>query len=166
MHRGFPCLQRLLSGADEGTPLAERCSLTGRGGNHILPRDRPALVGLVAERERLEGLGLSQEVVRTIQGARADSTRACYSAKWAAFQKWCTERGCDPISCPLLRVLSFLCFLKGVRRERPVTRSLTPQWDLTLVLCALVKVAFEPLDWVPLKFVSAKTALLLALTSA
>ena len=44
-------------------------------------------MGLAAERERLEGLGLSQEVVRTIQVARADSTRACYSAKWAAFQK-------------------------------------------------------------------------------
>ena len=55
-------------------------------------------------------------------------------------------------------------FLKGVRRERPVTRSLTPQWDLTLVL--LVKAPFEPLDRVPLKFVSAKTALLLALMSA
>ena len=90
-------------GAAEGTPLA-----AGRGSNHRLPRDRPALVGLAAERERLEGLGLSQEVVRTIQGARADSTRACYSAKWAAFQKWCTERGCDPISCPLPHVLSFL----------------------------------------------------------
>ena len=57
-------------------------------------------------------------------------------------------------------------FLKGVRRERPVTRSLTPQWDLTLVLHALVKAPFEPLDRMPLKFVSAKTALLQALTSA
>ena len=46
-----------------------------------------------------------------------------------------------------------------------MTRSLTPQWDLTLVLRALVKAPFEPLDPVPLKFVSAKTALLLALTS-
>ena len=59
-----------------------------------------------------------------------------------------------------------LLFLKGVRRERPVTCSLTPQWDLTLVLRALAKAPFEPLDRVPLKFGSAKTALLLALTSA
>ena len=92
-------------GAAEGTPLAAGRSPTGRGSNHRLPRDRPALVGLAAECEHLEGLGLSQEVVRTIQGARADSTRACYSAKWAAFQKWCTERGCDPISCPFLQTL-------------------------------------------------------------
>ena len=47
-----------------------------------------------------------------------------------------------------------------------MTRSLTPQWDLTLVLRILVKAPFEPLDRVPLKFVSAKTALLLALKSA
>ena len=56
--------------------------------------------------------------------------------------------------------------LRGWEWERPVTRSLTPQWDLTLVLRALVKAPFEPLDRVPLKFVSAKTALLLVLTSA
>ena len=158
---------------------------------------RSALFDLAAERERLEGLGLSQEVVRIIQGARAYSIRACYSAMWAAFQKWCTERGCDPISCSLPRVLSFLptlmegglafstvktyaaavsschegfgdktvfshplmkCFLKGEKRERPVTRSLTLQWDLTLVLRALAKAPFEPLDRVPLKFVSASFA--------
>ena len=47
-----------------------------------------------------------------------------------------------------------------------MTRFLTPQWDLTLVLRTLVKAPFEPLDRVPLKFVSAETALLLALTSA
>ena len=47
-----------------------------------------------------------------------------------------------------------------------MTRSLTPQWDLTLVLRALAKAPFEPLDRVPPKFVSAKTALLLALMSA
>ena len=58
------------------------------------------------------------------------------------------------------------CFLNIVRRERPVTCSLTPQWDLTLVLRAMGKAPFEHLDRVPLKFVSAKTALLLDLTSA
>ena len=56
-------------------------------------------------------------------------------------------------------------FLRGVRRHRPVSRSLAPQWDLALVLRMLIKAPFEPLDQVPLKFLSAKTALLLALTS-
>ena len=43
-------------------------------------------------------------------------------------------------------------FLRGVWRHRPVSRSLAPQWDLALVLLALVKAPFEPLDQVPLKF--------------
>ena len=45
-------------------------------------------------------------------------------------------------------------------------RSLTPQWDLALVLRALGKPPFEPLAQAPLRLLSLKTALLLALTSA
>lgn len=58
------------------------------------------------------------------------------------------------------------CFLKGVRRHRPVSRALAPQWDLALVLSVLVKAPFEPLDRVLCEFLSAKRALLLALMSA
>ena len=47
-----------------------------------------------------------------------------------------------------------------------MSRTLAPQWDLVLVLRALSKAPFEPLDQVPLKVLSAKVALLLALTSA
>ena len=57
-------------------------------------------------------------------------------------------------------------FLKGVRRQRPVARPLAPQWDLLLVLRALGEPPFEPLSQISLKFLSLKTALLLALTSA
>lgn len=49
-----------------GTPLALGCSLSGRGSNQELPGDRPAFVGLAAERERLERLGISLDVVHTI----------------------------------------------------------------------------------------------------
>ena len=41
-----------------------------------------------------------------------------------------------------------------------------PQWDLPLVLEALVTEPFEPLELSSLKALSLKTALLLALTSA
>ena len=57
-------------------------------------------------------------------------------------------------------------FMKGAWRMRPVSRSLTPPWDLTLVLEALSCAPFEPLQQVELKMLSCKTALLLALTSA
>ena len=57
-------------------------------------------------------------------------------------------------------------FLKGVRRLRPVVKSSIPSWDLVLVLEALCGPPFEPIESVDMKFVSYKTALLLALTSA
>jgi len=149
--------------------------------------------------------GLSEQVVQTIQTARAGSTIACYRAKWSGFQRWCEERGVDPLTCPVGDTLSFLqllvdrglshatikvyaaaissCheglggspvfahplvkrFLQGVRRQRPVTRTSVPQWELPLVLEALTRDPYEPLECSSLKALSFKTALLLALTSA
>ncbi|KAK5883801.1 hypothetical protein CesoFtcFv8_020091 [Champsocephalus esox] len=188
-----------------GNSVAGGCSLPGGGSNQRSPSVRPTFVGMAPEREHLEGLGLSQDVVSTIQGSRAASARASYTAKWTAFQRWCVGKGLDPVACPLPHMLSFLqllldsnlaystiktyaadissChvgfgistvfshpltkrFLRGVQRLRPVSRALAPQWDLAVVLRALSKAPFEPLDQVPLKFLSAKVALLLALTSA
>ena len=57
-------------------------------------------------------------------------------------------------------------FLKGARCLRPVSKQLTPSWDLSIVLDALCQQPFEPLDQVELKKLSFKTALLLALASA
>ncbi len=87
----FPCLQRLVSGFPWEL-VAGRRSLSGRGGDQQLPDDRPASVGLATERDRLEKLGLSRDVVRTIQSARAASTRASYTAKRTAL------RGMNPLA--------------------------------------------------------------------
>ncbi|KAL6479143.1 hypothetical protein MHYP_G00125760 [Metynnis hypsauchen] len=57
-------------------------------------------------------------------------------------------------------------FMKGAHRKRPVSRPLVPPWDLSLVLDALCCHPFEPLEGVGLKFLSLKTVLLLALTTA
>ncbi|KAK5883045.1 hypothetical protein CesoFtcFv8_019415 [Champsocephalus esox] len=94
-----------------GDSVAGGRSLTGGGSNLHSPSDRPALMGMPPERKHLERWGLSQDVVRTIQGARVASTRASYTAKWAAFQRWCVERSLDHITCPLPHVLSFLQLL-------------------------------------------------------
>ncbi len=56
-------------------------------------------------------------------------------------------------------------FLKGARRMNPSRSPLVPSWDLSIVLAGLQRVPFEPLDSVELKFLSAKTALLTAVTS-
>ncbi len=57
-------------------------------------------------------------------------------------------------------------FMKGARRALPVSKPISPSWDLGLVLDALSMSPFEPLDKVDLKILSFKTALLLALASA
>ncbi len=56
-------------------------------------------------------------------------------------------------------------FLKGARRMNPSRPPLVPSWDLSIVLAELQRGPFEPLDSVELKFLSATTALLTALTS-
>ncbi len=56
-------------------------------------------------------------------------------------------------------------FLRGARRLNPPRSPLVPSWDLSIVLAGLQRGPFEPLDSVELRFLSAKTALLTALTS-
>ncbi len=56
-------------------------------------------------------------------------------------------------------------FLRGARRLNPSRPPLMPSWDLSIVLTGLQRGPFEPLDSVELKYLSAKTALLTALTS-
>ncbi len=56
-------------------------------------------------------------------------------------------------------------FLRGARRLNPPRPPLVSSWDLSIVLAGLQRGPFEPLDSVELKFLSAKTALLIALTS-
>ncbi|XP_034780644.2 uncharacterized protein LOC117973223, partial [Acipenser ruthenus] len=57
-------------------------------------------------------------------------------------------------------------FLKGARRLHPPRRTVLPEWSLNIVLEALTKAPFEPLDSIELKYLSMKTAFLLANTSA
>ncbi|XP_010773556.1 uncharacterized protein, partial [Notothenia coriiceps] len=57
-------------------------------------------------------------------------------------------------------------FMKGARRLLPVSRSLVPLWDLTVVLDGLTRTPFEPLEEADMKHLSLKTVLLLALASA
>lgn len=56
-------------------------------------------------------------------------------------------------------------FLRGARRLNPPRFLLIPSWDLTLVLQALQRYPFEPLQSVELSTLSMKMALLIALTS-
>lgn len=57
-------------------------------------------------------------------------------------------------------------FLKAASRIQPVCKSTVPPWDLTLVLQCLTKPPFEPIGEIPIKLLTYKTILLVAITSA
>lgn len=65
-------------------------------------------MGLAAERECLEELGLSKDVVFTVLGVSIVSVRAFWTAKWRTLLHCCSE---NPIVCTLPHVLSFLQLL-------------------------------------------------------
>ncbi|KAL0147124.1 hypothetical protein M9458_057648, partial [Cirrhinus mrigala] len=56
-------------------------------------------------------------------------------------------------------------FFRGVLRLRPPVRPHVPTWDLAVVLEALCRPPFEAIDEISVRFLTIKTALLLALTS-
>ncbi|KAK7910458.1 hypothetical protein WMY93_015142 [Mugilogobius chulae] len=91
-----------------GTPEPTRDASASRGGIALAARTGPQAHGLEVERTNLLGLGLPSPVVDTIQGARAPSTIRAYSSRWRLFSSWCSERGLDPVSCPVQGVLEFL----------------------------------------------------------
>ena len=181
------------------------CAFTGPRDGAPPARCLGTAVGLAPERLILQGKGLPETVINTIQSARAPSTSSLYAAKWCAFSNWCETNHAVPSQCEVGSVLSFLqnllekglafstikvyaaavsaghagCdggpifshplvkrFLRGARRVRPVSRVLTPRWDLPTVLRGLSRDPFEPLSQAPLDALSFKTALLLALVSA
>lgn len=53
-------------------------------------------------------MGLSGSVVRTLQSARAPSTRAAYSYRWELFVSWCKANQFDALSCSAPEVLRYL----------------------------------------------------------
>lgn len=56
-------------------------------------------------------------------------------------------------------------FMKGARRLLPVSKHMSPSWDLSVVLRALSDHPFEPLEDIELKMLSLKTVLLLAMAT-
>ncbi|KAI2668460.1 ORF V: Enzymatic polyprotein [Labeo rohita] len=132
------------------------------------------------------------EVVETILQSRAPSMRKLYALKWKLFTSWCGHHQQDPVNCPVGTVLEFLQdrFSTGLAhstlrvyvaaisayhaplggichalRLRPPVRHRVPTWDLAVVLEALCRPPFEPIEESSDHHLSIKTVLLLALTS-
>ena len=68
-------------------------------------------MGLARERTALSAGGLPPDVVATIQGARAGSTRAGYDSKWDIFESWCLAQS-PPLVAFEVPVRSVLIFLQ------------------------------------------------------
>ena len=121
-------------------------------------------VGWCAER-RVQPESCAVELILEFLRSMFDKGRAASTIRvYAAAISACHEgfpRGAVFFSHPYIKR-----FLKGCVRLRPVMRTVVPSWDLQLVLRALCWAPFEPLAQVPLKVLSMKTALLLALSSA
>ena len=91
----------VVCGDDSNVDCAVMANSTSRGrdvsgGRHdrAIASNRPATGGLAPERDRLERSGLSDSVIRTIQGSRAS-----FTSRWNVFSQWCAKENVDPVCC-------------------------------------------------------------------
>ena len=89
-------------------PDTQGSSNTGTGRDMPPPARTPGSMGLARERLNLSSAGLPQNVIDTIQSARAQSTRTVYDGKWRVFEEWCDEAHIVSFQAPIPAVLSFL----------------------------------------------------------
>ncbi len=71
----------------------------------------------------------------------------------------------DSDDVPLGRHRLVSSFMRGVKRLRPVLPPSFPSWDLSVVLKGLLEPPFEPLESAPVRILTLKVTLLLALAS-
>ncbi|KAI2662618.1 hypothetical protein H4Q32_001518 [Labeo rohita] len=98
------------------TPIASGPAVPSRGANFLPSSGTNQSLGLAREGLNLNALGLPQEVINTIQSARAPSMRSLYDLKWRVFEDWCTRKGVIPFQCAVSEVLCFLQSLLNNRR--------------------------------------------------
>ncbi len=87
---------------------AQRSFITSRGGDFSSSSRTPGTMGLACKWFNLNTSGLSDSVIRTIQNARASSTRSLYECKWGVFECWCATKHEIPFQCSVAVILSFL----------------------------------------------------------
>ena len=61
--------------------------------------------------------GFSANVADTAARARRESTRRVYGSRLKHYQRWCVDRGVDPVKAPLTEVAEFLENLRTVRHK-------------------------------------------------
>ncbi|KAJ8002218.1 hypothetical protein DPEC_G00177610 [Dallia pectoralis] len=107
----------IVGGGAVATSPSRGRSVPGSGNYRARACDIGTSEGLAPERDRLTKRGLSADVIRTIQSARASSTSTLYSNRWSMFVRWCETNTMDPVCCPVEQILSFLQYLLDKRRS-------------------------------------------------
>ncbi|KAK0153145.1 hypothetical protein N1851_005162 [Merluccius polli] len=158
--------------------VSRRLANPPRSRPRFQPADRTSLIRLPVEPTAMFGSGAltmlqqaqearryaTQHILQFLQeqlaqGKSAATLRGMVAAiKASRVGNWSLSERC----CTLISQ-----FLKGAQRQtvRPKT-PMVPPWDLDRVLGALQHAPFEPIETVELKWLSLKTALLLAVCSA
>ena len=75
------------------------------------PLEVPASDILATIRDRYQATGLSKENVVILLASWGTATQKQYSGPWKACLRWCSQRGCCPISASVAEVLAFLASL-------------------------------------------------------
>ncbi|KAK0150205.1 hypothetical protein N1851_008880 [Merluccius polli] len=134
--------------------------VTGRLGSHSpFPTHKGCWGSHVCHSYGTETDLVSTDLSPRRDAGRAASTVKVYAAAISAFQQPVDGRAVG--KHPLVSQ-----FIKGAHRLRPSRTLRAPSWDLPTVLQALTGAPYEPLEQADLKFVTQKTAFLLAVCSA
>ncbi|XP_038163380.1 uncharacterized protein LOC119798106 [Cyprinodon tularosa] len=90
------------------TPCTQGSAVSGTRTDFSPPPRKTGSMGLAREWFNLQSVGLPQNIIETIQDARAPATRSLYGYKWSVFEKWCSEMKDVPFQCSLGVILAFL----------------------------------------------------------
>ena len=98
--------------------LPEGRSPDERGHCDAVPQTGGDEVNCMASvRKFFSDLVFSANVADTAARARRESTRRVYGSRLRHYQRWCMERGVDPVKAPLTEVAEFLENLRTIRHK-------------------------------------------------
>ena len=106
-----------VDGSSEGD-LSEGRPPEERGHGDAVPQTGGDEVDCMASvRKSFVDRGFSANVADTAARARRESTRRVYGSRLKHYQRWCVDRGVDPVKAPLTEVAEFLENLRTVRHK-------------------------------------------------
>ena len=90
--------------------------LPEEGPNHShtprqLSRSEPSASRVAYLRQRYKDCQISEEATKLLLASWRQKSSRTYDLLFGKWASWCSERDCDPISCPIGEVINFLAHL-------------------------------------------------------